>query len=293
MKPALAVLTAVLAISSPARAAEKPKLVVAIVVDQFRYDYLLRFRGEYKEGIDRLLKRGAVFTNASYEHFPTVTAVGHGTFLTGATPSISGIVGNDWYDRESGKNVTSVSDDATRTLGGSGGVGASPRRLLVSALGDELKMSNNRSRLIGISLKDRSAVLPTGHMADGAYWFDQKTGQFVSSTYYFDALPAWVNEFNATHPADRYKGATWMGRKYPDETGEKLYAALHESPFGNDLVEAFAERAVEAEKLGQRGVTDVLAVSFSSNDYVGHALGPDSPEVRDISVRTDQVFGKL
>ena len=292
MKNIFAVLTAALALLTAARAAEKPKLVVAVAVDQSRYDYLLRFRSEYKEGLDRLLKRGAVFTNAYYQHFPTVTAIGHSTFMSGATPSISGIVGNDWYDRESGKNVTSVSDDSTKMLGGSGGAGASPHRLLVSTLGDELKMSNSRSRVIGISLKDRSAILPAGHMADGAFWFDQKTGQFVSSTYYFSALPAWVSEFNAAHPADRYKGATWMGRKY-DETGEKLYAALHESPFGNELVEALAERAVEAEKLGQRGVTDVLAVSFSSNDYIGHALGPDSPEVHDISVRTDQVLGKL
>ena len=133
--------------------------------------------GEYKEGLESLLTRGAVFTNARYEHFPTVTAIGHSTLLTGATPSISGIVGNDWFDRESGKVVTSVSDAATSLLGGSG-TGASPRKLLVSTLGDELKMSNaSRSRVIGISLKDRSAILPAGHMADGAYWFDSKTGK--------------------------------------------------------------------------------------------------------------------
>src|ERR1700726_1325016 len=138
-------------------AAEKPKLVLAIVIDQFRYDYLLRFRSEYKQGLDRLLTRGAVFTNAYYQHFPTVTAIGHSTFLSGATPSISGIVGNDWFDREAGKSVTSVSDDAVKILGGAGEGGASPHRLLVSTVGDELKVSDGaRSRAIGICLKDRS-----------------------------------------------------------------------------------------------------------------------------------------
>ncbi|HKX00444.1 MAG TPA: alkaline phosphatase family protein [Bryobacteraceae bacterium] len=293
LKRICAVLAAALTLVAAAPAREKPKLLLVVMVDQFRYDYLLRFRSEYKEGFERLLTQGAVFTNARYIHFPTVTAIGHSTILTGATPALSGIVGNDWFDRESGKTVTSVSDDSTKTLGGSGGAGASPHRLLVSTLGDEMKIANGHTRVVGISLKDRSAILPAGHMADGAFWFDQKTGQFVSSTYYFQALPNWVSEYNATHPADRYKGATWLGHKYPDQPGEKLYAALHESPFGNELIEGLAEHAIDAEKLGQRDATDVLAVSFSSNDYVGHALGPDSPEVHDVSVRTDRVLGRL
>src|SRR5690242_628671 len=160
-----------------ATAAPKPKLVVAIAVDQFRYDYLTRFRSEYKGGLNQLLTKGAVFTNARYEHFPTVTAIGHSTFLSGATPAISGIVANDWYEREEGKNVTSVSDDSVKLLGGAGDGGASPKRLLVSTVGDELKMSNGgRSRVIGMSLKDRSAILPVGHMADGAFWFDAANG---------------------------------------------------------------------------------------------------------------------
>lgn len=293
MKRILAVAFFVVIMFGEARAAERPKLVVAIVVDQFRYDYLLRFRAEYKQGFDRMLTRGAVFTNAYYQHFPTVTAVGHSTFLTGATPSISGIVANEWYDRETGKSVTSVSDDAVKILGGAGEGGASPHRLLVSTVGDELKMADGgRSRVIGISMKDRSAILPSGHMADAAFWFDHKTGSFISSTYYFSELPAWASDFNAAHPADRYKGATWLDHHF-DQTGEKLYSAVYDSPFGNELVESFAERAVEAEKLGQRVETDLLAISFSSNDAVGHALGPDSPEVHDISVRTDQVLGKL
>jgi len=293
VKRTLVVVFAALSVKAGFSAVDKPKLVVAIAVDQFRYDYLLRFRAEYKQGLDWLLTRGAVFTNAYYQHFPTVTAIGHSTFLTGATPSISGIVGNDWFDRETGKSVTSVSDEGVKILGGPGEGGASPHRLLVSTVGDELKISGGgRSRVIGISMKDRSAILPSGHMADAAFWFDHKTGSFISSTYYFSELPAWASEFNAAHPADRYQGEHWMSEHF-DQTGEKLYNAVYDSPFGNELEEAFAERAVEAEKLGQRGVTDLLTISFSSNDAVGHALGPDSPEVHDISVRTDQVLGKL
>jgi len=275
-------------------AAEKPKLVLAIAVDQFRYDYLLRFRSEYKQGLDRLLARGAVFSNAYYQHFPTVTAVGHATYMSGALPSVSGIIANDWYERAEGRSVTSVSDESVKMLGGDGDGGASPRRLLVSTVGDELKMSDSgRSRVIGLSLKDRSAILPAGHMADGAFWFDTKNGQFISSTYYFPALPAWVSVFNEEHVLDRYKGARWQGGQLPGESGPKLFQAVYASPFGNELLESLAERAIVAEKLGQRDVTDLLAISFSSNDAIGHALGPDSAEVHDISVRTDQVFGKL
>jgi hypothetical protein len=272
-------------------AAPRPKLVVAIVVDQFRYDYLTRFRADYRAGFKRLLTEGAVFTNANYIQYPTVTAVGHSTFLSGATPAMSGIVGNEWFDRETGKVVASVSDDTVKMLGAAGGDGASPRRMLVSTVGDELKMAAGGAKVMGISLKDRSAILPAGHMADGAYWFDPRSGNFVSSTYYFVELPAWVTAYNATRPADGYRGAHWLDHTLPADTS--VYAALEGSPFGNELVESFAERAIQVEKLGQRGVTDLLAVSFSANDYVGHAMGPDSPEVKEMSIQTDRVFGKL
>jgi len=273
-----------------ALAANAPKLIVAIVVDQFRYDYLTRFRGDYHAGLERLLTKGAVFTNARYEHYPTVTAVGHSTFLSGATPSMSGIVGNEWYERESGKSVTSVSDDSVKLLGADGQA-SSPRRLLVSTVGDELKIARRGGKAVGISLKDRSAILPAGHMADGAYWFDPRSGNFVSSTFYFPALPEWVVSYNTSRPADQYHGAHWLDHTLP--SGTPLYAALESSPFGNELVEDFAERAIRFEKLGQRNVTDLLAVSFSANDYVGHASGPDSPEVKEMSIQTDRVFGKL
>ncbi|MGH9719370.1 MAG: alkaline phosphatase family protein [Bryobacteraceae bacterium] len=298
----IALLGAILAfLASPCAAAPKPKLILAIAVDQFRYDYLTRFRSEYTGGFHRLLTTGAVFSNAQYEHFPTVTAIGHSTFLSGAYPSVSGIVGNDWWEIGSGKSVTSVYDASVKLLGGQGEAGVSPRRMLVSTVGDELKMVNgSRSRVVGISWKDRSAVLPVGHMADGAYWVEAKTGAFVSSTYYFADLPAWVKDFNASKPAEKYLGAAWDLKQYggavvrmPTTPDEKFLTAIYASPFGNELIEAFAERAISAEQLGRREGADILAVSFSSNDQVGHDKGPDAPEVHAISVHTDKLLDKL
>ncbi len=282
----------------------RPKLLVAIVIDQFRYDYLTRFSSSYTAGFKRLLAGGAVYTNAHYIHVPTVTAIGHSTFLTGATPSVSGIIGNEWFDRETGRNVTSVGDSSVALLGGKPGAkGSSPRRLLVSTVGDEMKIAGKASKVVGISIKDRSAILPSGHMADGAYWFDDSTGHFVSSTYYFPALPAWVQAFDSASADAPYKGKSWraLDAKPSDPPFCVYGAADHASacgtiaatPFGNELIEKFAEHAVMAEQLGQHSNTDVLTISFSSNDYVGHAWGPDSARVRDISIRTDRTIGTL
>lgn len=280
--------------------AKQPKLVVLLAIDQFRYDYLIRFRDEYNGGLNQLLTQGAVFENANLGHYPSVTATGHATMLTGATPALSGIVGNDWYDREEHKRVFSISDDAVKPLGASG-AGASPKRLLVSTIGDELKMAHpGSSHVIGISLKDRSAILTAGHMADGAYWYDTKSGNFISSTYYFPDLPEWVKSFDESHPSGKYAGAEWTitggvskARRLPTRPGPDLYGEIFNSPFGNELLEDFAEKAIAAEKLGQHDATDLLSISFSSNDDVGHAFGPDSPEVRDISIKTDRILQKL
>jgi predicted AlkP superfamily pyrophosphatase or phosphodiesterase len=272
----------------------KPKLVLAIVVDQFRYDYLLRFGGEYNAGLRQLIRNGAFFSNARYDHFPTYTSVGHAAFLTGAYPGINGIVGNTWYDRDSGKPVPSATDGSVRIVGGTEGPGSSPHNLLVSTIGDEMKIaSQGRSKVFGISLKDYSGILATGHMADAVYWFDSKKGNFVSSTYYLNNLQEWVRAFNQRHPADKYKGTEWMGTKMPDEAGSRLYGTLQFTPFGNELVEGMAEEAIKAEKLGTDDVTDLLVLSFSSNDYVGHGYGPDSSQVREISIATDKLLGKL
>jgi predicted AlkP superfamily pyrophosphatase or phosphodiesterase len=291
-------------ISNAQPAPKRPSLILAITIDQFRYDYLARFRDQYRGGLARLLNQGAVFTNAYCNHFPTVTAIGHSTYLSGATPSVSGIIGNSWYDRQSGKSVTSVSDGTVKMLGGSGrGAGAdaaSPRRMLVSTLGDELKMAGRNSKVIGISVKDRSAILPAGHMADGAYWFDPSSGNFVSSTYYFKGLPVWVNEFNKSRHADRFLGAEWKPleggapyKKLRSTPDTAFYTSLEGSPHGNELVAAFAKAALLGEGLGKRNTTDLLAVSFSANDYIGHDLGPDAPQVRDVSIRTDQLLGEF
>ena len=304
---ALSLLPADLAAQVRATPPSKPKLVVLLAVDQFRYDYLTRFQGRYTSGLGRLLKAGAVFTQAHLEHYPSVTAVGHATMLTGAYPAHSGIIGNDWYDRASGKSVTSVSDPSVSMLGGTEGAGASPRRLLVTTIGDELKIATRgQSRVIGMSLKDRSAILMAGHSADGAYWYDSRTGNFVSSTYYFSALPRWVSDYNESRPADRFAGRPWASqeskpsdgpsepfRVLPAQPGPQLYSAIGSTPFGNDLLVDLAKRALAAEQLGTRGVTDLLAISFSSNDSVGHDHGPDSPQVEDTCEQTDRQIGEL
>jgi hypothetical protein len=279
-------------------APRKPKLVLVIAIDQFRYDYLTRYRGEFHAGFDRLLTKGAVFTNARYRHFPPLTALGHSVILSGAMPSVSGIAGNEWYDRDEGQHVTSVSDSHTQLVGGNGGPGASPHRLLVSTISDELKMADGgKSRVVGISLKDRAAILLVGHMADGAYWFDNTSGNFVSSTYYFRELPGWVKDFDNSRPGEKYRGAAWLDHKLPGNLKE-LYGTsdespLESSPFGNELVELLAERAVTAEQLGRRDFTDVLAISFTSNDKVGHDYGPDSAEARAVTLGADQLIEKL
>jgi hypothetical protein len=287
---ALLLLTAGFAMA--ATPVQKPRLILTIVIDQFRYDYLTRFRSDFKGGLEKLLTRGAVFSNAYLEHFPTVTAIGHSVMLSGAPPSVSGIAGNDWYDRELKRTVTSVTDASVKNLGGAGEGGASPRRLLVSTVGDELKAATEgKSRVIGISFKDRAAILPVGLAADAAYWYDGANGNFVSSTYYFPDLPAWVKEFNAVKNVNRLRGAGWLNHKLPAD--DKVYSGVIASPFGSDLLESFAERAIQAEQLGKRGTTDLLVVSFSSNDYVGHDYGPDSPEARELAIQADKSLDKL
>jgi predicted AlkP superfamily pyrophosphatase or phosphodiesterase len=316
-RPLAAVLLVLLGLSSAHTGAQAPRepatdpeirLVLLIAADQFRYDYLKRFGPDYTGGLRQLTDQGAFFTNAHLEHYPSVTAVGHATMLTGATPAVSGIIGNDWFDRASGRAVTSVSDESTQLVGVTGKAGSSPHRLVVTTVADSLKAASRAQpgsdaapRTIGVSLKDRSAILMVGHSADLALWYDTGTGLFVTSTYYMPELPKWVQAFNAERPADKYAGKAWTfldsasgaGRLMPAEPGPKLYGAIYGSTFGNELLNSLALAALVNERLGQRGTTDVLAVSYSSNDSVGHTYGPDSPEVRDISVRTDRAVADL
>lgn len=285
-----------------AQPAEDPKLILFIAVDQFRYDYLPRFSDEYTGGIKTLLERGANFSDAHLEHYPSVTAIGHSTMLSGATPALSGIIGNDWYDRESQEDVTSVSDKDSVLLGVPGtATGSTPHRLLVSTVGDELKRSGSPdSKVFGISMKDRGAILPAGHMANGAFWYHSATGSFVSSDFYFEALPRWATAFNTAQHANDFAGKTWLkaapgmtARVMPAEAGEKLSGAVYSSPYGNDILELFAEQLIRSERLGQRGVTDLLTVSFSANDSVGHTYGPDSREAHAVSLSVDLAIGRL
>ena len=309
---------------------KRPKLVLLIVVDQFRYDYLERFGDLFgANGFRRLMRDGASWTQSNYDHMPTYTAPGHGTMMTGAYPAESGIIGNEWLDRASGKRITSVSDESVKLLGGNpNDPGASPRRLMASTVGDELRLvTNDRAKVIGISVKDRSAILPAGRHANAAYWFSWTTGTMVSSTYYFNELPAWVTAFNAAKPADKYFGTKWerllpeveyrkrVGIDNPSwenvnisgdtnsfphtitggatSPGRSFYTALDYSPFLNDILGSFAEQAIVNEQLGQDDDTDVLTVSFSANDYVGHRFGPYSQEVMDVSIRTDRNIATL
>jgi predicted AlkP superfamily pyrophosphatase or phosphodiesterase len=284
----------------------KPKLLIAIAIDQFRYDYTTRFRERYNSGLAKLLSQGAVFVDAHQDHFPTVTATGHTTFLTGSTPATSGIIGNDWYDRKLGRTITSVEDAQTKLLGtDKEKQGSSPHNLVVSTLGDEIKIADrNTTKVIGISMKDRAAILPSGRMADAAYWIDNQTGSVVSSTWYQSKLPDWAERFNETKPALKYLGRSW----YPidnDASSAKPFLTLSNSPdkayfsewektpFANDMLEQLAERVMQNEKLGHHAGTDVLTISFSANDHLGHAVGPDAPEVEEMSVATDRVIGRL
>jgi predicted AlkP superfamily pyrophosphatase or phosphodiesterase len=289
----------------PARA-HKPKLILAIAVDQFRYDYTTRFQSRYTSGLKKMLTEGAVFIDAHQDHFPTVTATGHATYLTGSVPATSGIIGNEWFDRATGKTITSVEDAATTLIGVDGQQeGSSPHNLVVSTLGDEIKIADRgSSKVIGISMKDRAAILPAGRMADGAYWVDSATGAVVSSTWYQQQLPGWVTQFNAEKPALQKLGAEWypLGQTAASDkpfmtlakvAGKAYFSQWEETPYANDMLEELAERALRNEKLGQHTGTDVLTVSFSANDHLGHAVGPDAPEVEDMSVRTDLVIGKL
>lgn len=308
---------------------DRPRLVLLIVVDQFRFDYLKRFGDLFESrGIGRLMREGASWTNANFDHFPTYTAPGHATFMTGAWPARTGIVANDWYDKETVRKVSSVTDDTVHRLPGKPGLSSySPRRLLCSTIGDELRTAGgNRSKVIGVSAKGRSAILPAGRGANAAYWYSTEDGNMISSSYYFSRLPDWVDRFNQRRMADSWLGATW-NRLLPNESeyvkragkddvpwenldkasndtnyfphvlsstrSRAFYRGLDNTPYSNDLLLAFAEEAITNHSLGDDADTDVLTVSFSANDYVGHRFGPFSQEAMDMSLRVDRQIGVL
>lgn len=326
------------------KALERPKLVVGIVVDQMRYDYLYRYWSKYgQDGFRRLLGEGFSFENTNYNYVPTYTGPGHASIYTGTTPAVHGIVGNNWYEREAGKGTYVTEDKTVQSVGGSVAAGQqSPRHMLTSTITDELRLATNfQSKTIGVCIKDRGSILPAGHTANAAYWFDGGNGAFISSTFYQNSLPAWVTAFNDRKvpaqylskpwqtllPIEQYTESTpddmpWEGAfkgedkpvfphnlpllsGLPDpsvatklkDAGEKVPVTnldvIRSTPFGNSLTADFAMEAIRNEQLGQRGVTDFLALSFSSTDYVGHQFGPNAIETEDTYLRLDQDLARF
>ena len=280
----------------------RPKLVVVIVIDQFRADYLERYRDQFGDGGFRVfLDRGAYFTDCNYDYANTRTAPGHATLFTGSYTSVHGIVANEWWDPQKKKMVTSVEDDTTKLVGiGKTGPGASPHNLLSDTLGDELKLATGgKARVFAVSLKDRAAVLPAGFSGDAAYWIDPKSGDWITSTYYRPDLPGWVRNFNGGHRAEKFWNREWkdsdgntLGSTAPrngkDGSPAGFYEVVGSTPFANDYQFEFAKELVLYEKLGAGSATDLLVISLSANDILGHQVGPDSPQMRGMALELDR-----
>jgi Type I phosphodiesterase / nucleotide pyrophosphatase len=277
-----------------------PKLVVVIVIDQFRGDYLERYRDQFGDsGFRILLDRGAYFPNCHYNYANTRTAPGHATLFTGAYSNGHGIADNEWWDPKKKKLVTAVEDDATKLVGIDGNrPGASPNNLLADTLGDELKLATEgKARVFGISLKDRAAILPAGFAADGAYWIEPNSGAWITSTYYRDVLPEWVRDFNASRPA-KYWDREWKDkqnqrlastahRKAKDGSEAGFYEVIGSTAFANEYEFEFAKELMLHENVARGPVTDLLSISLSANDILGHRVGPDSREMHQMALDLD------
>jgi predicted AlkP superfamily pyrophosphatase or phosphodiesterase len=279
----------------------RPKLIVIVVIDQFRGDYVDRYHDEFGEGGFRLLTdHGANFSNCNYNYANTRTAPGHATLLTGAYSDGHGILANEWWDPQKKRRVSSVDDDATKLVGiEKDHAGVSPHNLLSDTLGDELKLATQgKARVFGVSFKDRAAVLPAGFAGDGAYWIDSKTGTWITSTYYRSELPKWAQDFN-----DGKRGGKYLNQEWKDGHGTVLrttnlaglkgrdadyYEVVGATPFANDYEIDFARELVTHEKLGNGPATDLLIVSLSANDILGHKDGPDSPEMHAMALALDR-----
>jgi arylsulfatase A-like enzyme len=271
--------------------------VVIIVIDQFRGDYLERYHDQFGEGGFRtLLEHGANFTDCNYDYASTATAPGHTTLLTGAYPAGHGIMSNGWWDPHQRREVAAVEDDNTRLVGTVGDAhGASPHNLMASTLGDELKLATQgAARVFGISMKDRAAVLPAGFSGQ-AYWIDGKSGAFITSTYYREQLPPWVQAFNASKRVEKYYDREWKDAegKVLGSTASKggktdFSAQVGATPFANDYELEFARELIANEKLGTGPATDLLTISLSANDLLGHAVGPDSREMKAMALALDR-----
>jgi predicted AlkP superfamily pyrophosphatase or phosphodiesterase len=306
---------------------ERTKLVVGIVVDQMRYDYLTRFYDKYGDGgFKRMMNEGFNCKNNHFNYTPTYTGPGHASVYTGTTPKYHGIIGNNWYDKEIKSTVYCADDDSVKSLGTENNAGKmSPNRMLTTTFGDENRLfTQMRGKTIGISIKDRGAIFPAGHTANAAYWFHgANEGRWISSSFYMDVLPKWVTDFNASKIVDSYFKIwdTYYDIETYVESGSDLnnyekgfngketatfpydlsnlkaknggYNIISESPYGNSLTSDFAIAAIDGEQLGQDEFTDVLALSYSSTDKVGHNFGVNSKEVEDIYIRLDKELERL
>lgn len=300
---------------------ERPKLVVGIVIDQMRWDYLYRYYARYEEGgFKRMLGEGFNVENCQIPYIPSVTAIGHTSIWTGSVPSIHGIAGNSFY--ENGKFVYCTEDQTVKPVGSNGKAGfMSPRKMWTTTIGDELRLAtNNRSKVIGVALKDRASILPAGHHANGAFWFDDEAGRFITSSFYMDKLPEWVNKFNkqklpekylsqkweTLYPIDSYTQSAADVNNYENEFMEgvkaqfpidlpaiykkKGYGIIRSTPFGCNLTFDIAKAAIEGENLGRNSDTDALTISCSSTDYIGHQVGVNAIETEDCYLRLDKAL---
>jgi predicted AlkP superfamily pyrophosphatase or phosphodiesterase len=297
----------------------RPKLVVGIVIDQMRWDYLYRYADRYTEGgFRRMLREGFSCENTMIPYTPTYTAPGHTCIYTGSIPSIHGIIGNNWYERKTGKSVYCTDDSSVTAVGSNSVWGKmSPRNMFSNTITDELRLSNNfHGKTIAVALKDRGAILPGGHTANAAYWFDNTNGSWITSTYYINELPAWVTAFNNKRRPDYFLRQNWNtlfpistyiestsdnkpyennvlgeGRIFlhkTDTISSNKYESFRYTPYANTFTMEMAEAAITNEKLGKGKATDFLAVSFSSTDYIGHSFGPNSIEIEDTYLRLDR-----
>jgi predicted AlkP superfamily pyrophosphatase or phosphodiesterase len=303
----------------------RPKLVVGIVVDQMRWDYLYRFYDRYQSnGFKRLLNEGFSCENTQVDYIPTFTAPGHTCIYTGSVPAITGIAGNDFIIQATGKSMYCTEDTTVKTIGSTSIAGEmSPRNLLTNTVTDELRLATNfRSKVIGIALKDRGGILPAGHTANAAYWFDDKSGNWITSSYYMQELPQWAKDFNDQKLPEAYLKSDWTPlypidtyvQTLPDDSKYEgkfsgttsptlpvktsaIYKGnlgmIRSTPYGNTLTLDMAVAAINGEKLGQGNVTDFLAVSFSSTDYIGHQFGPNSVEIEDTYLKLDRDMANL
>ncbi|MEH3114761.1 alkaline phosphatase PafA [Pedobacter terrae] len=296
----------------------RPKLVVGLVVDQMRWDYLYRYYNRYTNGgFKRLINEGFSVENTYIPYTPTYTACGHTCIYTGSVPAVHGIIGNDWYDPETKKNVYCTEDSSASTVGStpSSEGNMSPKNMLTTTITDELRLATNfKGKVIGISLKDRGSILPAGHAANAAYWYQGSTGNWITSTFYMKEVPTWIADYNKLKLANKFYAKNWE-TLYPintyvnsskDENAyegksstfphqltqniDKNFDAIRSTPYGNTITLDLAKLAILSEDLGQDNITDFLAVSCSSTDYIGHAYGPNSIEAEDTYLRLDKDF---